>query len=82
MKFIDITEDVEARFDTVNFELDRSLHKGKIKNVIGLMKDELGEKITKEFVAIRRKIYSYLIDDGSEDKKSKMHKKVCHKIKI
>ena len=46
------------------------------------MKDELGEKITKEFVAIRRKTYSYLIDDGSEDKKNKMHKKVCHKIKI
>ena len=81
MKFIDITEDVEARFDTANYELDRSLHKGKIKNVIGLMKDELGEKITKEFVAIRRKTYSYLIDDGSEDKKCKMHKKMCHKIK-
>ena len=31
MKFIDITEDVEARFDTANYELDRSLHKGKIK---------------------------------------------------
>ena len=82
MKFIDITEDFEARFDTANYELDRSLHKAKIKNVIGLVKDELGEKITKEFVAIRRKTYSYLIDDGSEDKKSKMHKKVCHKIKI
>ena len=25
--------------------------------------------------------YSYLIDHGSEDKKSKMHKKVIHKKK-
>ena len=34
-------EDVEIRFDT-NFELDRPLPEGKNKNVIGLMKDELG----------------------------------------
>ena len=34
-------EDVEIRFNT-NFELDRPLPEGKNKNVIGLMKDELG----------------------------------------
>ena len=33
----------------------------------------------KEFVRLRAKSYSYLIDDGSEDKKSKRNKKVCHK---
>ena len=38
----DIAEDVEIRFDTSNYELDRPLHKWKNKNVIGLMKDELG----------------------------------------
>ena len=32
-------EDVEARFDTSNFEIDRPLPKGKNKKVIGLMKD-------------------------------------------
>ena len=37
----DIAEDVETRFDTSNYELDRPLPKGKIKKVIGLMKDEL-----------------------------------------
>ena len=31
------------------------------------MKDELGRKITK-FVGLRAKTYSYLIDDGSENK--------------
>ena len=29
------------------------------------MKDELGEKIMPEFVALRRKTYSYLMDDGN-----------------
>ena len=32
------------------------------------MKDELGGKVMKEFVRLRAKAYSYLIDDGSEDK--------------
>ena len=40
----DIAEDVETRFDTSNYDLNRSLPKGKNKNVIDVMKDELGEK--------------------------------------
>ena len=35
------------------------------------MKDELAETIMKNFVGLREKTYSYLIDDGSEDKKAK-----------
>ena len=34
----DIAEDVETRFDTSNYELDRPLPKGKNKIAIGLMK--------------------------------------------
>ena len=49
---------------------------------IGLMKDELGEKIMIKFVGLRAKAYSYLTDDGIEDKKSKRHRKVCHKKNI
>ena len=37
----EIAEDVETRFDTSNYQLDRPLPKGKYKEVIGLMKDEL-----------------------------------------
>ena len=65
--------------DTSNHELDRPLPKGKTKKVFGLMKDELGGKIRTKLVGLRAKTYSYLIDYGSEDKKSKRHKKVCHK---
>ena len=39
-----IAEDVETRFDTSNYELDRQLPKGKNKKGAGLMKDELGGK--------------------------------------
>ena len=46
----DIAEDVETRFDTSDYELDRPLPKGKNKKVIGLMKDELGRKIMTTFV--------------------------------
>ena len=38
----DIAEDVETRFDTLSYELDRPLPNGKNKNVIRLMKGELG----------------------------------------
>ena len=51
-------EDVETRFDTSNFEIDTPLPNGKNKNVIGLMKDELGGKIMKKFVSLRAKAYS------------------------
>ena len=45
------------------------------------MEDESGEKIMTKYVGLRVKSYSYFIDDGSEDKKEKWHKKVCHEKK-
>ena len=51
----DIANDVEKRFDTSNYEVDRPLPMGKNKKAIGLMKDELGGKIMTEFVALRPK---------------------------
>ena len=71
----DIANDVEKRFDTSNHEVDRPLPTGKNKNVIWLMKDELGKKIMRGFVAFRPKTYSYLMDNGNSDKKAKGIKK-------
>ena len=44
-----ITEDVETKFDSSNYKLDRLLEKGKNKKQIRLMKDELGGKIIQNF---------------------------------
>ena len=71
----DIVDGVERRFDTSNYEVNRSLLTRKNKKEIGLMKDELGGKIMTEFVAFRPKTYSYLVDDGNSDKKAKGTKK-------
>ena len=46
----EIAEDVELRFDASNYELNRSLPIGKIRKVIGLMKEELGGKIMKNLL--------------------------------
>ena len=78
----DIANDVENRFDTSNYEVNRLLPMGKNKKVIGLMKDELGGKIIMEFVTLRPKTYSYLTDDGREDKKAKGTKKCIIKNMI
>ena len=79
----DIEEDFETRFDTSNFEIDnRPLSKGKNEKVIGLMKDELGGQIVKEFVGLRAKTYSYLKDNNDEDKKAKGTKKHVIKRKL
>ena len=78
----DIVDDVEKRFDTSNYEVDRPLPTGKNKKVIGLMKDELGGNIMTECVALRPKTYSYVTDDCEEDKKVKETKKCVIKQRL
>ena len=68
-------DDVPARFDTSGYCPNRPLPVGLNKKVIGLMKDELGGKIMTEFVALRPKLCSYKVLDGSKDKKGKGIKK-------
>ena len=74
-----IAEDVGTRFDTSNYKLERPLPKGKIKKVIALNKDGLSRKILTKLGRLRPKTYNYLIDDGSEDKKTKDTKKCATK---
>ena len=80
--YADIVDDVECKFDTSNYEVDRPLPAGENKKVIGLMKDELGGMIITEFVALRPKAYSYLTDDCKEDKKTKRTKKCVIKREL
>ena len=77
-----IANDVENRFDPSNYEVNRPLLTGKNKKIIDLMKDELRGKIITEFVTLRPKTYSFLTDDGKEDKKAKGTKKCVTKKMI
>ena len=55
---------------------------GKNKKVNGLFKDEVGGKIIAKFVVLRAKTYAYLMEDGSEHKKTKGTKKCVIKRKL
>ena len=53
----------------------------KKKTEIGLIKDELSEKIITKLFGLREK-RSYLMDNGSEEKKQKYKKSVSQKEKL
>ena len=73
----DIANDVEKWFDTSNYDKKdkRPLPIGKNKKVIGLFKDELGEKIMAELCALRAKVYAYLMEEKSQRYKNVYNKK-------
>ena len=71
----DIADDVETRFNTSGYVPDWPLPVGLNKKVIiGLMKDELGGEIMREFVSLQPKMCSYKVGN-SEPKKCKGIKK-------
>ena len=74
-------KDAETRFDTLNYELDIPLPRGKNKKVIGLMKEKLGGKILKKFAALGANTYNFLTDNSNKDRNTKGTKKVYHKNK-
>ena len=78
----DISDYVDNRFDTSNYEVKRPLPIGKNKKIIGLIKDKLGGEIITEFIALRPKTYSYLTDNDKIDKKAKGAKKCVMKKMI
>ena len=59
----DTADDAEKRYDISDYKADRPLPRERNKKVIVLMKDELRGKIITEFVALRPKTFSYLIED-------------------
>ena len=78
----DIANYVGIRFDTSNYEVNRPFPTGKDKKEIGLMKDDLGGKIMTEFVALRPKTYSYLMDDVGVIKRLKKPEKCVIKRRL
>ena len=82
--FLGISDDAERLFDTSNYDDNdrRPLLIGKNKKVIGLFKDELGEKIIKESCALRAKTYVYIMGDDSVVKKAKGTKKYVIKREL
>ena len=50
---------------------DRRLLRGKNKEVIGLMKDELDRKIMTEFVVLKPETCNYLKDNSNQNKRPK-----------
>ena len=78
--FQDISNDVEGKFDTSNFEKNHpsEIPVGRNKKVPGMMKDEAGGKIIEEFVGLRAKLYSYKMLEGKEEKMQR-NKKACNK---
>ena len=71
----DIADDAKKDLIHKIMKLIDHYQKEKNKKVTGLMKDELGGKIMTEFVALRPKTYSYLMDDANTEKKVKGTKK-------
>ena len=82
--FKNINNDVERWFDTSNCDKNdkKSLPMGMKKKLIRMFKDQLGGKIMKDFCALRAKIYTYLMDDDSENKKTKEIKKCVIKRRL
>ena len=80
--YSDIAKDVETRFDTSIHKLDRPIGLYGSIGLIGLMKNELGEKIREEFVGLRTKTYSYFTYNNNEDKKVKGTKSCVIKRKL
>ena len=54
----------------------------RYKKAIRFMKDKLGGKISTEFMLLRPKTYSYLIDDGGGDRKAKETKESERKQRL
>ena len=78
----DIGQDIETRFDTSNYDVQRPLPISKNKKVRNLIKGELVDKIMKNFIALRPILLTSLTNDGYIDKKAKGTKKCVIKREI
>ena len=57
-------------FDFSNYSAKSKYYDGSNKLVLGKMKDETAGVAIEEFVGLKRKMYSFLVDDSSEHKRA------------
>ena len=68
-------------FDFSNYVTKSKFYDNSNKLVVGKMKDETAGFPIKEFVGLKPKMYSFLVDDSSEHKKAKdINRNVVGKI--
>ena len=58
-------------FDSSNYSTKSKCYDDSKKEVTGKTKDQTGGVATEEFVRLKPKMYSYLVNDNSEHKKAK-----------
>ena len=64
-------------FDLINYSAKSKYYDEPNKLVVGKMKDETAGVVVEEFVGLKPKMCSFLVDDNSEHKKAKsMNKNV------
>ena len=63
-------------FDFSNYSTKSKYYDNSNKLVVGKMKDETVGVAIEEFIRLKPKMYSYLVDDNSEQKKAKSIKKL------
>ena len=70
LMYEDFSNDKEM-FDFSNYSTKSKYYDNSKNLVVGKMKDETAGVGIKEFVGLKPKMYSYLVDDDSEHKKAK-----------
>ena len=68
--YVDFSSNKEM-FDFINYSTKSKYYDDSNKLVVGKIKDKTGGVAIKEFVGLKPKMYSFLVDDNSEHKKEK-----------
>ena len=71
IKTKDVYEEFGIEKEMFDFSTKSKYYDDSNKLVVGKMKDETAGVAIKEFVGLKPKMYSFLVDDSSEHKESK-----------